>query len=861
MAAEEESFVNIGTAFDVPDEDAPKKKSLPVHEQYATDSDGRRRFHGAFTGGFSAGYFNTVGSKEGWTPSTFVSSRAKRLESSRQKPEDFMDDEDLGDFGIAPRNVETTKLFSREREAREKRNNVPSTSGISLDSVMKYALEDLVVPCRMSIGVRLLKKMGWKEGQGIGPRVRQIPKKKVYGCVFHPGTAVNTEEDNEQDIYAQGLLFAPKDTTTIKFTPKDNLHGIGYKGMLAPVPAEMSKPGFSGNLKIKGQAFGVGAFEDDDEDVYTQDSMSNYDIELHDNHKQSHSDLHGWTGPPGQAIKGGALSLFAKASKPKPANKVFAPPSIPKGYQPFSVKETYDKKLDEKNVTRHTSETRGTLLGEQPLLKTRKSVFDLMSKDDRERIASTKKTLQSNYPAGKIPPGTNLRAAGFQPFAKDPAKQARYESFLESRKTGKESNAPSDLRCSLTEWEREREKEEFSRSAMLYQPLKGDIAARFTRGRNIDDDLPDKNQSKSTVDENKSVEEKAAEMKMFGKLTRKTFEWHPAKLLCKRFNIPEPYPSSSGTGLVGEKKEKFTLAQLFETSQKDESVDTCLREVTNVPDNSTIVSGKQVTAENVNTEENTRLNPTSDVMDTFEQKPSEKPSMDLFKAIFASSSEDESSKSDDEEFGNEQKSHLPAETSKFSDNQVLVVTSQETKTYHEEKFKEIHNQDVGVHKYADRDSTQASIENAKNIPGQNITEQNTMEEEEEEEEEYGPRPPPIETQTPEESYHKSEYRKTVPFSRYDSNSESDSDRPKRKHKRKQKHKTKHKSKDRDREKSKRRGDRMNKNDRETSSSSLNSNLGDKQTRTSNQSVTPDDKQILSKLKAVQKRRMCAADFM
>lgn len=29
------------------------------------DEEGRRRFHGAFTGGFSAGYYNTVGSKEG----------------------------------------------------------------------------------------------------------------------------------------------------------------------------------------------------------------------------------------------------------------------------------------------------------------------------------------------------------------------------------------------------------------------------------------------------------------------------------------------------------------------------------------------------------------------------------------------------------------------------------------------------------------------------------------------------------------------------------------------------------------------------------------------------------------------------
>lgn len=37
---------------------------------------GELLFHGAFTGGFSAGYFNTVGSKEGWTSSaTFVSRR------------------------------------------------------------------------------------------------------------------------------------------------------------------------------------------------------------------------------------------------------------------------------------------------------------------------------------------------------------------------------------------------------------------------------------------------------------------------------------------------------------------------------------------------------------------------------------------------------------------------------------------------------------------------------------------------------------------------------------------------------------------------------------------------------------------
>ena len=46
--------------------------------QEPMDAQGRRRFHGAFTGGFSAGYYNTAGSAEGWTPSAFHSSRTDR---------------------------------------------------------------------------------------------------------------------------------------------------------------------------------------------------------------------------------------------------------------------------------------------------------------------------------------------------------------------------------------------------------------------------------------------------------------------------------------------------------------------------------------------------------------------------------------------------------------------------------------------------------------------------------------------------------------------------------------------------------------------------------------------------------------
>ncbi|VDM27646.1 unnamed protein product [Hydatigera taeniaeformis] len=66
------------------------------------------RFHGAFTGGFSAGYFNTVGSKEGFRPQSFTSSRRNR---SQNAPEDFMDEEDLGEYGIAPRHYRTRREF------------------------------------------------------------------------------------------------------------------------------------------------------------------------------------------------------------------------------------------------------------------------------------------------------------------------------------------------------------------------------------------------------------------------------------------------------------------------------------------------------------------------------------------------------------------------------------------------------------------------------------------------------------------------------------------------------------------------------------------------------------------------------
>lgn len=98
----------------------PKKRPITVEDQIATDAQGRRRFHGAFTGGFSAGFFNTVGSLEGWTPSEFKSSRSDKADKKVQRPEDYMDEEDTGQFGIAPQVVRAKEEFANKKKRKKK---------------------------------------------------------------------------------------------------------------------------------------------------------------------------------------------------------------------------------------------------------------------------------------------------------------------------------------------------------------------------------------------------------------------------------------------------------------------------------------------------------------------------------------------------------------------------------------------------------------------------------------------------------------------------------------------------------------------------------------------------------------------
>lgn len=210
--------------------------------QTVRDSFGRQRFHGAFTGGYSAGYFNTVDTAEGFRPKSFISRRGDRTraEESQQfshKPEDYMDDEDFGEFGIAPKKIRVTSEYSNIEHER------PSSS-------LSSALIKVLMSQNLSVGWQILHKS--RRGSHWSDR-------------SHKFTVI------------------PRN-----FDPKSDFHGLGYR----PLRSGLNFLGFSSSerfsnpltavlktgkrLKISGEAFGSGVL-DEDEDCLELDDAHGYD--------------------------------------------------------------------------------------------------------------------------------------------------------------------------------------------------------------------------------------------------------------------------------------------------------------------------------------------------------------------------------------------------------------------------------------------------------------------------------------------------------------------------------------------------------------------------------------------------------
>ena len=683
MSDDEDDYVAFGVSLKPLEEgDTIRKKPIAVEEQIVRDVNGIRRFHGAFTGGFSAGHFNTVNTPQGWYPKQFKSSRETKAEKKNQRPEDFMDDEDLGEFGFAAQTLRTKSNFQRgagaeDSEAFGSRNkrveNVLNSGGF---------MEQLVKPTLSTLGERLLSSQGWKPGQGIGPKIVKESKKsrmlshiKTYGCAPASKNSSQEEEEEEDpfmDKYKE-FLFAPDEIPLYLATPKENLFGIGYSGLGQTEEARNMmrgsggvaggyrvrtnlnfKSGSSGGKKfsISGEAFGIGADEEDDDmEVYNKGDMAQYDFSLdlrEEARKERREDRESRWSEENSLKNDEHIEGFSPATSKSMIKKHFPSTRPPLEWRPKS-NPTQQR---QSRFSPATSEPKPPTQSEKksrwdnkqsssnPTIDQRRSKLfpDECNQSKSQSVPKDKLEIDSKPPTlpeflQNFKPDSGMSLSSFKPFARDEGKQKRYDQYLICIENNRRDALSLLQPKSMTEWEKEREKVEFERASMLFKPMKGVIGSRFVSAGASEDTDVDK--GLSTENEEAKTLRKAADMKMFGKLTRSTEDWHPARILCVRFNVPHPYGDYNTVGTRSNQKKETGVTNVFAMLESDAGTDK---------------QEKEQTADK--TEDGLITDVKEEVLETkilVEDSEPVKPPADLFKAIFLDSESDGSDTEKEEE--------------------------------------------------------------------------------------------------------------------------------------------------------------------------------------------------------------------
>lgn len=382
-----------------------------------------------------------------------------------------MDAEDLAEAEEA-RKIETNRNFS----------GLGSAEDELARRGQQITLMDLLTPAAQdTMGVKLLKKMGWKDGQGVGPKIRGKDRIADEG----------EEEGNVVD--GKTYLLAPKNSALVIFNRKTDSRGIGYIGEGILRQQEEKQEGESkqerpSTAKSKKQlvrgGFGSGILNDggeEDDDPYEIRPKTAYNRVV-------------GGGKPKKAaksiVKKAAKHVFVskKAIKAKSSVNIrkchdgrfpldgfilsldpvqsqdgwYLPPEVPADWGPSRPKSNKDQRKQpgqqnfpvcpgESVLLKLDSRTRGSMLGETPLPG--KSVFDFMTPAARERIVTV--TGNKNLPQalGEAPPSTfsssnpssladlvpkldksvalGALRGGFMPYSDDSDKKARYRTFLE----------------------------------------------------------------------------------------------------------------------------------------------------------------------------------------------------------------------------------------------------------------------------------------------------------------------------------------------------------------------------------------------------------------------------------------------
>ena len=191
------------------------------------------RLHGAFAGGFSAGYFNTVGSREGWQPRQTTTlapdeddndaSMPKR-QQQQQEVEDFMDEQDHNEWG-GPRRVRQD-LAAGDIDNSRSNNHDEDHSGEGvlaaaaaarknqefLDAALSSSTNAVMPP--QNVGQRLLHQLGWRGGNSSNVYMplpnpspgQQRQHASTTAELDSNSTTINNRKDDEQSFLSERRL-------------------------------------------------------------------------------------------------------------------------------------------------------------------------------------------------------------------------------------------------------------------------------------------------------------------------------------------------------------------------------------------------------------------------------------------------------------------------------------------------------------------------------------------------------------------------------------------------------------------------------------------------------------------------------
>lgn len=508
----------------VDDSGAPTKKErqefVPAWKQTVTDEQGRRRFHGAFTGGFSAGYFNTVGSKEGFTPAAFVSSRDARA-AAAQSVDDFMDDEDR-QAGLA------TTLSAKQGFGTFADPGAAGATAAAAAQSVEGAMATMLQRAPDTMGLTLMRKLGWTDGQGVGPlrRVRVVHveeaedlQEKKRGASQRPvaGPALSRAEIDE----LRAAPIAPRDVGVRRYTHKDDPRGLGYRNeTLQPLP--------TARKRVSKDAFGLGALEEPDGDVdnpFDVDDMSQYDaVEGRVSAASAQYRVPAASASAERCSDGRApLRGFVVArnkSLLNPSTRSFPPVAVPLGWRPSGAP----------TLAADVSGAQPSVAVMQwAVAAAQRGLALLAAKREREAVKQEPPVPVLAPSPGPPPPPPQRSAA--TPFAGDPAKQRRYQNWLLTQNgfTGVHQGISAPSPDELVE---------FVRARTEWVAVPQGMADRFA---------PAGAAAASPVVADAAVPEDASEsFRKFGVgTTRSEQDWAPEPLLCKRFGIQDPFADSS----------------------------------------------------------------------------------------------------------------------------------------------------------------------------------------------------------------------------------------------------------------------------------------------------------------------------